>query len=647
LTRESKVYSELLVNAWTRMGEAWLSRHADLGTEGKAVPTKKMTRVKFSRIYTSEERIFYQIEVNKRKMTGGSKNTLPHRVFVKDLTSEETLFELSLACQRIVTASVLDPRKGAWVIVNRLQGFDGIPTYVTYNELLDIYPVDKVDKAPMILGIAEGRKPQIAYLSDHPHALVAGSTQGGKSNFINSVICNFLRFTDSHDLKIILIDLKRMEFGYYRDAPHLMRPIIFEADEAVTVLADLVKEIRRRADLLSNKAKELADWNKKYPASKMPRIVIVIDEFAELMLASGSEISHKIEILTTRITNLGRAVGIHMIVATQRPAVSVLPNAIKINMPLIISARVPNHAQSNVILGSSEAAYLPILPGRMIFLSGSNLKPIQTPHILDQDVELAVSISKGRSLGVIKLNGFQTQIDQDGLIVYIADCLQGRLAFQAVWDFLKQFSIEADELRGFLADLQRKSSITVSNRIFSIERYRNTWRLVEQVRSTPSHEGATQAPQDFTFTRPIPALRWIAAPAPLLQLSSGLAPLPTPEVVKPVQPPPASQTSALPEISPLLLTEEEIFEKFIKERCEVGPGRRQSFRDLYLHYCLFVKELDPDCSAWSKPILGAHLRKHFKRLIDKGNKTFYLGVTLSRISESTLDSISVSQKEIA
>ena len=149
--------------------------------------------------------------------------------------------------------------------------------------------------------------------------------------------------------------------------------------------------------------KELSDWNKQHPEEALPRIVLVIDEFAELTIASGPLVRKEVLNLVTRICNLGRAVGIHLIVATQRPAVQVVPNDIKIDMPLVISGQVQNGEQSKVILGVGNAAELPDIPGRMIFSLGAKLRTIQTPFISDDDVAQAIHAAKRWGEGVAAL----------------------------------------------------------------------------------------------------------------------------------------------------------------------------------------------------------------------------------------------------
>ncbi len=439
LKAEAKIYERLLQDCWTRLGEAWLARQADVSTEGRAPRKRKVQKVQFARIKCTSERFYYQIEINKKRVWGLTRNMLPHKVTVADLTAPETLVELGFACQRVVEAVNDDPIHGAWIVVNRLEGVGGLPTFVSYEAMLEHYPVNEIEQAPLLIGAGNVRKIQICNLAQYPHVLIAGSTGGGKSNLINVFICTLMRYASPERLQFVLIDLKGMEFGLYADSPFLAKTIITDPDEALKALEDLVIEIKVRAKKMANKAKELAAWNKKFPNQAMPRIVLVIDEFAELMLASGSEVAKDTVNLISRITNLGRAVGIHTIIATQRPAVRVLPNTIKTNMPLIISTRVPLHHQSVVILGNALASLLPMIPGRVMMANGKEFSPVQVPFIRDDQVWESLSIARLHAAGLIKPQGYEFVLDMRGLCRYALQHWGGVLDPKIIWESVGPF----------------------------------------------------------------------------------------------------------------------------------------------------------------------------------------------------------------
>jgi hypothetical protein len=479
LLKEAKLYEQIIVTRWAALG-AYHRPHTQWDGPEKIHKKLKVHRVQFEYIGVTPETMFYKILTRRRAgLMGlfGAQNALPADVRVLDLISEETLNELSYACHRRVRMINEDPRFGVWIAVDRLAGMDGLPNKVPFTGMLEHYPIEHIEKAPLILGVGKHRQVQVVYLADHPHVLIAGSSGGGKSNMVNNIISQLMWFTDPESIKFTLIDLKRMEFGMYIGSPHLSGPVIFTAEDAIKALNDLITEVLRRADILSGKAKELSVWNKRFPDERMPRLVVVIDEFAELMLASGRQTSKTIEDLVTRLVNLGRAVGVHAIICTQRPAVAVLPNSIKINMPLIISGRTQSAAQSSVIVDNADAANLPLDPkGRMIYLSGSQRQEIQTPFIDDDDVRTAVRIANGRAAKVIRLSGYDPVIVPEGLTEWINanedGWLSGKTAFK-----LQDFAINAKMFKGYGDDLTSAGQT---------EKFGKVWRLKQpKVRPAP------------------------------------------------------------------------------------------------------------------------------------------------------------------
>jgi len=524
LAVEAHQYAEMVIHRLAALGEAWVPREYDPLTKMiRGRSRRQVHHVQFARIYTSAELIWFQILVGRRTLFG-YKSALPYRVTVGNITSEETLYELSHTIRRKVAAAVDDPRMGAWFVVHRLEGVGGLPKLVSFRSMLAHWPAD-MSTAPIVLGSGEHRKIHTVEFASHPHALIGGSSGSGKSNEVNVIIAGLMRFSSPDDIKFVLIDLKRMEFVYYKDAPHLLMPIIVDPDVAIQVLDDLVGQVRMRAELLSDKAKELGQWNQKYPDKKLPRIFVVIDEFAELMLASGPKVARATENAITRLTNLGRAVGIHVIVCTQRPAVSVLPNSIKINMPLIISGRTQSATQSRVIINNGEAANLPMIKGRMLYTSGSDMFTIQTPFISDDDVLECVRIARGRAAGVITLEGVDPVIEPAGLIRYILKACDGAFSLVDLASALRVYCITKMQVKAFVEEVVKVGKVAVGETIYKVDKVRGgSYRLtflsgpVEQpdpVQADPIPTGGFWRIERVPLLeRPIPAPRWLMLPAP-------------------------------------------------------------------------------------------------------------------------------------
>lgn len=209
-------------------------------------------------------------------------------------------------------------------------------------------------------------------LVEMPHLLIAGSTGSGKSVCIHSLIASLLFGHKPDEMKLILIDPKQLEFAFYKDLPHLLFPVIVEIAQVVPVLSWLVQEMMDRYQTLSAKGyRDLGVYN-ALEKNKLPYIVVVIDELADLIMVAGKSVEH----LLIRLAQMARAAGIHLIVATQRPSVDVVTGLIKVNFPTRIAFRVSSKIDSRVILDVPGAEKL-LGKGDMLFLHPSQGTPIR------------------------------------------------------------------------------------------------------------------------------------------------------------------------------------------------------------------------------------------------------------------------------
>jgi hypothetical protein len=440
---------------------------------------------------------------------------------VEWLTSEEMLAELTFACQRKVTARKNKPQNGVWYVVHRLHGVDGIPKLVNILDLLDKYPTD-YSRAPIFVGIGEHRQPHFVYLTDMHHVLIAGRSGGGKSNFLRAIICGIMRFTHPDQYRFIMIDLKKLELGPYMESPHLhtvevdgnqIGPIIFNIDDAVTVMQWAVKEILRRTELLLKKRlNNLDKWNSLYPDQAMPHLVITVDEFAQLTyMSEDKRQADYAQKLVIQIAQLGRALGVHLILATQYPIRDVIPNSIKVNVGLTMAARTEDATQSVVILGSNEAASLPHdVPGRMIAKLGEKI-PVQTPYISDEFMWECIAISKGVAAGFVRVEDGQPVVRPERIIPYIADQLDGWLIVSRM-QALREYGVVLEDLKAFLAKVIKAKEISVETRRFTVEQQGERYRLIEWANESVARD---YDPNPFKFDQALPVLREMPA-LPLL-----------------------------------------------------------------------------------------------------------------------------------
>lgn len=208
---------------------------------------------------------------------------------------------------------------------------------------------------PIAIGTNTTGEPVVLDLAKMPHLLVAGQTGSGKSVSLNAMILSILYNQTPDECQLVLVDPKRVELSSYRGVPHLRRDVVTDPDDAVDALGELVSEMERRYRLLEeNGVRNIVSYNSRKDVDKMPYIVAVVDEMADLMMTSGKVLEDYI----VRLAQLARAVGIHLVLATQKPIVKVITGLIKSNMPSRISFQVSSKSDSRVILDENGAEKL-------------------------------------------------------------------------------------------------------------------------------------------------------------------------------------------------------------------------------------------------------------------------------------------------
>ncbi|HOE91402.1 MAG TPA: DNA translocase FtsK [Candidatus Cloacimonadota bacterium] len=271
--------------------------------------------------------------------------------------------------------------------------------------LRDVLLSDAAEKDSSILSIGLGKdiagRPIVTNLAKMPHLLIAGATGAGKSVCINTIIGSILFNTSPDEVRLVLIDPKRIELSGYEGIPHLIQNVVIDPDDAMTALNWAVYEMERRYELLQEfKVRDIDGYNQKINEQfgteeavihKLPYIVLIVDEFADLIMTAGREI----EMPITRLAQMARAIGIHLILATQRPSIKVITGVIKANFPARIAFRVSSKVDSRVILDSMGAEKL-LGRGDMLFLPPGKANPerIHGAYISDSEIETLVEYLK-------------------------------------------------------------------------------------------------------------------------------------------------------------------------------------------------------------------------------------------------------------
>ena len=264
---------------------------------------------------------------------------------------------------------------------------------VSFREVFSNMP-PITDKTLLSVGLGKDIMGKVRYceINTTPHMLVAGSTGSGKSVCINCIIASMLMRTKPSELKLVLVDPKKVEFSMYNGVPHLLTPVVTDAKKASIALKNIVVEMERRYDLFeATKNKNITSYNEfceKNPEyQRLPYIVVIIDELADLMLVAAKEVEDSI----MRITQMARAAGIHLIVATQRPSTDVITGVVKANIPSRISFAVSSQIDSRTILDAGGAEKL-LGKGDMLFLPMGANSPtrIQGAYVSDEEIQAIV-----------------------------------------------------------------------------------------------------------------------------------------------------------------------------------------------------------------------------------------------------------------
>lgn len=269
---------------------------------------------------------------------------------------------------------------------------------------------ERSDAGGITVHLGRSREGQLnSDISAWPHAVVGGTSGGGKSACVQSIVLQVAQTHSPDEVQLVLVDLKgAVDMAVFDGLPHLRWPVIGRHGVAAAALAELVIEQERRQDQLRGVTDKLSEWNRRFPDQALPSVIVVIDEFADLLPKDAATKEEKTEreaawASVSTLTRMGRASGIHVIIATQRPDADVLPGQIRSNCPVKIAFYCADEFHSGILLGpgNAGAARLPCrldgqpLPGRAIFKWGREV-PFQAAHMPADDIARAVQELRGR-----------------------------------------------------------------------------------------------------------------------------------------------------------------------------------------------------------------------------------------------------------
>jgi hypothetical protein len=383
-------------------------------------------------------------------------------------------------------------RPGLWVIVEHKVGRGQVPLNVSYQQCLSEIPVKASSLAVPVGHGAHGRS-YIIDLALITNLLAGGTQGGGKSNFLNNLLSTLISRNSPVDLRLFLVDFKRVEFAFYKGIKHLGgdtcfikqsyldkdgkehnrivktvpadyqakdeeeihpplgRHVVTEPDEVIPLLDYIIEEIERRTSLFEGKVRNIKSWNKRFPKRKLPYWFLVVDELADVMLQP--KFGPKVEERLVRISQKGRAEGIGLILCTQTPNNRVVSLLIQQNIPTRVVFFCGTGIASGTMLdGGYEAARLPRIPGRALVREGQVLTEVQTPQISDWTVRAAVKVAKEDSIGQQLTINKYPHIDPEKVFRYALDSLQGYCPQNELYAYFKNQGVPQKEIFDILSD---------------------------------------------------------------------------------------------------------------------------------------------------------------------------------------------------
>ncbi len=505
LQREMNRAIKRLIARLTQMELAWFSA-------GKA---KKISQLRFVEKVATPAAIYLRIDTVR----------MPRGVKTSDIDQPEVLQDLGLSVGAPVRA-YSHYEHGFWLIVERANGLASIPNYLEYAEVANLMP-DSARMTDIPLGMGSNQRFYHFDLADAPHVLVAGATGFGKSVMIHNLLTGLMRRSKPSQVRLVLCDLKGgIELGVYEGVPHLydqrrqskletlpepeegaaesvdidnlawidataapvpeapgkkkafiIEPRVYDRREDVApLLLQLYYELERRNQLFKkDHVRDLNGWNYKHHGPRyLPRIICVIDEIANVMLDKKERT--EVERLLADIAARGRAPGIHLVIATQRPSVDVITGLIKANFPTRIAFNTASQADSRVILDNSAASGLGV-PGRLIFQQDQKHFVCQAPFVSESFVQdLVGNLIEGKVIEEV-----HHSVSRQDMARYVLAEEAGYLGIDRIYARFRGQGITHEDVRNWVAEIQvRKEPLQVDEKFYGLQTdKRGRLRLVE------------------------------------------------------------------------------------------------------------------------------------------------------------------------
>lgn len=454
--QEAEIIAQQMTQTLSRIG---FSHTVTVGKKSKTY------YVEFEKVVTTPDQHQFKIAASRRGLAGGSVDLLPNGVRVTDILKESVMRELSVALEREVWSPHIhedvNNTNGAWVVVERMGLYEGIPKSVTYRQLMARYETADHQRIPIPAGLKKGRRINWTYLDSHSstHIMFTGITGSGKTNAVQASISAIVEKHSPQDVLFVFVDLKNQgDFKELADAPHVLgfngKGIISDIPDVVEILKAVRGEMHYRQRHIGRVAKNIGAYNRSVEREdRLPRIVVLFDEYANTRRERFAEEAKIIDDISTEITQLGRASGIHLWLGIQQPRASNMPQALRDNFTTLFVGHQANVGAGQSVTGNRTSLKLPDLPGRMLAYMGWKSFEVQMPLISEDDINRAVKIAND-SYG--DLEQYQLHYNTDAIeeeAASVAELViesaflnfEGALKKRSIWESFKgiyQFSLK-------------------------------------------------------------------------------------------------------------------------------------------------------------------------------------------------------------
>jgi hypothetical protein len=483
MKKEVHFFASQCIERWSALGY-----RQEIHIKNKRV----LKRVQFEKCVVTEDEIQFKIRVSDLTLLRSVKHHLPEGTRVAELVAEETLLELSAACQRPVTSPHNDENKdfsnGAFIVIHRMGMNDGLFNYIRLGDMLVKYNQGDRERFPFPIGVRRGRVAQFGYLDAQPHLMFNGITGSGKTNAIRSILTTFIQFHSPGELRLFITDLKRgADFSHFKGLPHMGAEIITEIADLEALLLQLVGMMRQRMDTIAGRGQfDIKAYNSSvHEDLRLERIIVVIDECGAIKSLGDKDQTKSIYRSLALLSTQARASGIHLFLGTQQSFADAIPGPVRDNITLVFSGKQRTLAASMGTFGDGRAKRLPNVAGRMNIYDGDDYM-VQTPFASLEDIEHATNVASQwdtpapMALPDVDPLMSASEFSEETVVAIALNELEGALKIVKIWEVFDNPDVSRNNVRDMVYKITQNPIYTHDGTTYKVVKQPgNFFKLIE------------------------------------------------------------------------------------------------------------------------------------------------------------------------